>query len=82
MPPTILALLLSEKLRDPLGQAVVPDFRAGADGNLAAELVAKAAADGYTLLLTSTPAEAAKFVRAEFDRWARVIKEAGIMPAQ
>jgi len=51
--PYILALLLSEKLRDPLGQPVVPDFRGGAGGNLAAEIVAKAPADGYTLLLTS-----------------------------
>jgi tripartite-type tricarboxylate transporter receptor subunit TctC len=51
--PQILGLLLSEKLRDPLGQPVVPDFRSGAGGNLAAELVAKAPADGYTLLLTS-----------------------------
>jgi tripartite-type tricarboxylate transporter receptor subunit TctC len=31
----------------------VPDFRPGAGGNLAAELTAKAPADGYTLLLTS-----------------------------
>ena len=51
--PYILALLLSEKLRDLLGQPVVPDFRGGAGGNLAAEIVAKAPADGYTLLLTS-----------------------------
>ena len=49
----ILGLLLSEKLRDPLGQPVVPDFRSGAGGNVAAEIVAKAPADGYTLLLTS-----------------------------
>ena len=51
--PHILALLLSEKLREPLGQPVVPDFRGGAGGSLASELVAKAPADGYTLLLTS-----------------------------
>jgi tripartite-type tricarboxylate transporter receptor subunit TctC len=51
--PYIIALLLSEKLRDPLGQAVVPDFRGGAGGNVGAEIVAKAPADGYTLLLTS-----------------------------
>ena len=31
---------------------------------------------------TRTPAETARFVRAEFERWARVIKEAGIKPAQ
>lgn len=51
--PYILALMLSEKLREPLGQPVVPDFRGGAGGSLASELVAKAPADGYTLLLTS-----------------------------
>ena len=51
--PYILALLISEKLRESLGQSVVPDFRAGAGGNIASEIVAKAPADGYTLLLTS-----------------------------
>ncbi len=49
----ILGMLLSEKLREPLGQPVVPDFRGGAGGNLAAELVAKTPPDGYTMLLTS-----------------------------
>lgn len=49
----ILALVTAEKLRDAFGQPVVPDFRPGAGGNLAAELTAKAPADGYTLLLTS-----------------------------
>jgi tripartite-type tricarboxylate transporter receptor subunit TctC len=51
--PYILALHISEKLRDAWGQPVVPDFRAGAGGNLASEIVAKAPADGYTMLLTS-----------------------------
>ncbi len=49
----ILGLLVSEKLRDALVQPVVPDFRPGAGGNLAAELTSKAPPDGYTLLLTS-----------------------------
>lgn len=49
----ILGLLVSEKLGAALGQPVVADFRPGAGGNLAAELAAKAPADGHTLLLTS-----------------------------
>jgi tripartite-type tricarboxylate transporter receptor subunit TctC len=51
--PYTLALVISEKLRESLGQSVVPDFRPGAGGNIASELVAKAPPDGYTLLLTS-----------------------------
>jgi tripartite-type tricarboxylate transporter receptor subunit TctC len=51
--PYILALHISEKLREAWGQPVVPDFRGGAGGNLASEIVAKAPGDGYTLLLTS-----------------------------
>ena len=49
----ILGLLVSEKLRETWKQAVVPDFKPGAAGNVAAEIVAKAPPDGYTLLLTS-----------------------------
>lgn len=49
----ILGLLVGEKLGAALGQPVVPDFRTGAGGNLAAEIAAKAPADGHTLLLTS-----------------------------
>jgi tripartite-type tricarboxylate transporter receptor subunit TctC len=39
-----------------LGQSVVIDNRPGAGGNLAAELVARAPADGYTLLTNGAPA--------------------------
>ncbi len=52
-PSYTVALILAEKLRESLGQSVVPDFRAGAGGNIASELVAKTPPDGYTLLLTS-----------------------------
>lgn len=49
----ILGLLVAEKMREAFRQPAIPDFRPGAAGNVAAEIVAKASADGYTLLLTS-----------------------------
>lgn len=49
----ILGLLVADKLGAALGQPVVPDFRPGSGGNLAAELAAKTPPDGHTLLLTS-----------------------------
>ena len=51
--PQILSLILSDKMRESMGQPVVPDFRGGAGGNLASEIAAKAPPDGYTVLLTS-----------------------------
>ncbi len=44
-----LARLLGTKLTAALGQQVVIDNRAGAAGNIGTDIVAKAAADGYTL---------------------------------
>lgn len=44
---------LGAVLQEQWKQAVVIESRAGADGNIAAELVARAPADGYTLLTTS-----------------------------
>jgi len=49
--PDIAARIIAERLSQTMGQAFVVDNKPGANGNIAAEFVAKAPPDGYTLLL-------------------------------
>lgn len=66
----IIARSISQPLSDALKQPVIVENRAGANGNLGADLVAKSAPDGYTLLLCDTGALAISpsvYTRLPFD---------------
>ena len=62
----IVARIVGERMADALGQPIVVDNRAGAGGSLGAEVVARAAPDGYTLLTGSNgPLTVNPFVQAK-----------------
>jgi tripartite-type tricarboxylate transporter receptor subunit TctC len=50
--PDVVARTFGQKLSQRVGQPVVVDNKPGASGNIGAALVAKAAPDGYTLMVT------------------------------
>ena len=66
----IIARAIAQPLSEALKQPVIVDNKAGANGNLGADFVAKSAPDGYTLLLCDTGALAISpsvYTRLGFD---------------
>ena len=53
-PTDLVSRVLAQKLSEQLGQQVIVDNKPGAGGNIAAELVAKAAPDGYTIFYNTS----------------------------
>ena len=53
-PADIIGRVLGQKLGEVLGQSVVVENKAGAGGSIASGVVAKAEADGYTLLINTS----------------------------
>ena len=53
-PTDIVARLIAQKLTEQMGQNVVIDNKGGANGNIGAMAVARAAADGYTILYNTS----------------------------
>ena len=53
--PDVIARVLGEGLRRHWNEPVVIDDRPGATGNIGTDVAARAAPDGYTLLMTSNP---------------------------
>jgi len=51
----LISRLIAPRMSELLGQQVIADNRAGASGNIGSEMVARAAPDGYTLLMNTLP---------------------------
>ena len=50
----VMGRLLGQRLQEKFGQTVIVENRGGAGGNIGTDVVAKAAPDGYTLLLAAS----------------------------
>jgi tripartite-type tricarboxylate transporter receptor subunit TctC len=65
----VLTRIIATTISPVLGQPIVVEVRPGADGNIAADLVARSPADGYTWLTTSVPFTVQGFLRPESVRF-------------
>jgi tripartite-type tricarboxylate transporter receptor subunit TctC len=61
------ARVVAQKLNEIWARPVIVDNRPGAGGNVAAELVAKVAPDGYTILVMPGPAAPSLYPKLSFD---------------
>ena len=61
----LLARTVSPRLSELLSQSVIVDNKPGAGGNVAAEFVSRAAADGYTILVMSSSHPIQKLLKPE-----------------
>ena len=52
-PTDVIARMVAQEIAGPLGQSVIVENRAGANGNIATEYVAGSPADGYTLIVNT-----------------------------
>jgi tripartite-type tricarboxylate transporter receptor subunit TctC len=79
--PDIVARLMSQWLSDRLGQRFIVENRPGAGGNIGTEVVARAIADGYTLLyiVTANAISSALFEHLKFDFLHDIAPVAGII---
>ena len=76
----IVARLIGQSLSEQLGQSFVIENRSGASSNIAAEAVARASPDGYTLLLISTAnAVNASMFKLNFDFIRDIVPVASIV---
>jgi tripartite-type tricarboxylate transporter receptor subunit TctC len=57
----IIARAMEPQMRDKLGQPLVIDNRAGAGGNIAAEMTAKSTPDGYTVMMGTIGTQAINY---------------------
>ena len=57
-PTDTVARIMAAKMTELLGQTIVVENRTGAGGNIGADVVAKSAADGYTLLMATVSTHA------------------------